>query len=256
MWNGSITTVAVGSSSLAAVLNLVNLSIATTTFTPSRHALGRGASHALNAALGWPSTMSSNLAGPVPARIGVRSMITVTYLSPRRVWRHTCSSTPTVVTPIEPGRVVDQDPSAFGQDGVVGGVPRHGQRLSDPGHAQVLHHNRNQRPPQRRPGQLRTRLSRPARVLTPHVTTTTTPVAAHGHQQRRRPPPERDMNQPPDDRVPRHPLTATPITPVVRIDHPTHQACLTGIDPLRHDLQSQLVQTCEPGQIRTDKGTV
>lgn|GEM_PF-5200947 len=52
------------------------------------------------------------------------------------------------------------------------------------------------------------------------------------------------------------PLTATPITPVVRIDHPTHQACLTGIDPLRHDLQSQLVQTCEPGQIRTDKGTV
>ena len=103
--------------------------------------------------------MSSNLAGPVPARIGVRSMITVTYLSPRRVWRHTCSSTPTVVTPIEPGRVVDQDPSAFGQDGVVGGVPRHGQRFSDPGHGQVLHHKRNQRPPQRRLGQLRTRLS-------------------------------------------------------------------------------------------------
>ena len=73
MWNGSITVVAVGSFSLAAVLNLVNLSIATT-FTPSRHALGRGASHALNAALGWPSTMSSNLAGPVPARIGVRSL--------------------------------------------------------------------------------------------------------------------------------------------------------------------------------------
>lgn len=26
-------------------------------------------------------------------------MTTVTYFSPRRVWRHTCSSTPTVVTP-------------------------------------------------------------------------------------------------------------------------------------------------------------
>lgn len=74
MWNGSITTVAVGSFSLAAVLNPVNPSIATTTFAPSRHALGRGASHALNAALEWPSTMSSNLAGPVPARIGVRSL--------------------------------------------------------------------------------------------------------------------------------------------------------------------------------------
>ena len=73
MWNGSITVVAVGSFSLAAVLNLVNLSIATT-FIPSRHALGRGASHALNAALGWPLTMSSNLVGPVPARIGVRSL--------------------------------------------------------------------------------------------------------------------------------------------------------------------------------------
>ena len=41
----------------------------------------------------------------------------------------------------QPGR------SGPGQDGVVGGVPRHGQRLSDPGQGQVLHHKRNQRPP-------------------------------------------------------------------------------------------------------------
>jgi hypothetical protein len=31
--------------------------------------------------------MSSNRAGPVPSRMPVKSMITVTYLSPRRVWR-------------------------------------------------------------------------------------------------------------------------------------------------------------------------
>ena len=43
--------------------------------------------------------MSSSRAGPVPSRIGVRSMITVTYLSPRRVCRHTCSSTPITATP-------------------------------------------------------------------------------------------------------------------------------------------------------------
>ena len=43
--------------------------------------------------------MSSNRAGPVPSRMPVRSMITVTYLSPRRVCRHTCSSTPITVTP-------------------------------------------------------------------------------------------------------------------------------------------------------------
>ena len=39
----------------------------------------------LNAAFERPSTMSSSRAGPVPERIGVRSMITVTYLSPLRV---------------------------------------------------------------------------------------------------------------------------------------------------------------------------
>ncbi len=43
--------------------------------------------------------MSSSLAGPVPSRTGVRSMITVTNLSPRRVWRQQCSSTPRTGTP-------------------------------------------------------------------------------------------------------------------------------------------------------------
>lgn len=43
--------------------------------------------------------MSSSLAGPSPVRGPVRSMITVTYLSPRRVCLHTRSSTPIVVTP-------------------------------------------------------------------------------------------------------------------------------------------------------------
>ena len=51
MWNGSITTVAVGSFLLAAVLHLVNPSIATT-FIPLRHALGRGASHAFERGFG------------------------------------------------------------------------------------------------------------------------------------------------------------------------------------------------------------
>ncbi len=43
--------------------------------------------------------MSSGLAGPVLFLAGVRSMITVTYLSPSLVCRQTCSSTPIVVTP-------------------------------------------------------------------------------------------------------------------------------------------------------------
>lgn len=48
----------------------------------------------------------------------------------------------------------------------------------------------------------------------------------------------------------------TPTTPFVRINHPTHQACLTGSNPLRHDLQPQLIQARERGQIRANKGTV
>ncbi len=79
-----MTGTAVGSSSAAAVLNPVNPSIATTS-TPSRHARGRSASHCLNTAFDRPATMSSDRAGPDLFRAGVRSMITVTYLSPWRV---------------------------------------------------------------------------------------------------------------------------------------------------------------------------
>ena len=95
---GSITATASGSSSVVAVLKPVKPSIATTS-TASRQAWSRSASQALNTLLERPSTMSSSLAGPLPVRGPVRSMITVTYLSPRRVCRHTCSSTPMVVTP-------------------------------------------------------------------------------------------------------------------------------------------------------------
>ena len=97
-WKGSITATASGSSSAVAVLKPVNPSIATTS-TPSRHVWSRSVSQDLNACFERPSTMSSSRAGPVPSRMPVRSMITVTYLSPRWVWRHTCSSTPIAATP-------------------------------------------------------------------------------------------------------------------------------------------------------------
>jgi hypothetical protein len=55
----------------------LNPSIATTS-TPSRQASVRAASQVLNTCLERPSTMSSSRAGPVPSRIVVRSMMTVT----------------------------------------------------------------------------------------------------------------------------------------------------------------------------------
>ena len=76
----------------------MNPSIATTS-TVLRHVSSRSDSHVLNTCLDRPSTMSSSRAGPVPSRTGVKSMITVTNLSPLRVCRHACSSTPITRTP-------------------------------------------------------------------------------------------------------------------------------------------------------------
>ncbi len=93
-----MTSTASGSSSAEAVLKPENPSIATTSM-PSRHSFGRSFNHCLNTCFERPATMSSRRAEPVPSLIGVRSMMTVTYLSPRRVWRQTCSSTPMTFTP-------------------------------------------------------------------------------------------------------------------------------------------------------------
>ena len=129
-------------------------------------------------------------------------MITVTYLSPRRVCRQTCSSTPITLTPSNRGGSLDQHPLALGQDRVVGGVPRHPETLGDPGHGQVLTHDALQRPPQPAPGQLRPRLGGLGGVLAPHVPAPGAPVAADRDLQRRRPPPQRLVRQPPDHACP------------------------------------------------------
>lgn len=92
------------------------------TSTRSRHACSRSVGHCLKTCLDRPWTMPSSRDGPVLSRIGVRSMTTATYFSP-----------PSGVPPdvfvdadhrdtIEPGRVIDQGPLGFGQDGDVGSV--------------------------------------------------------------------------------------------------------------------------------------
>ena len=71
--------------------------------------------------------------------------------------------------PVKACGVADQDPSALGEDGVVGGVPGDPQGLGDAGDRQVLTDDRRQRPTQRTPGQLGARLGGLAGVLPPHV---------------------------------------------------------------------------------------
>ena len=65
----------------------------------SYHSLERLFSQCLKACFEQPSSTSSKRAGSVLPRTGVWSTTMVTYLSPRRVYHQTCSSTPSTVTP-------------------------------------------------------------------------------------------------------------------------------------------------------------
>ncbi len=49
---------------------------------------------------------------------------------------------------VEPGRIIDQDPSVFGELGVVGGVPRDPAALGDSDDGEALNYQRLQRLPQ------------------------------------------------------------------------------------------------------------
>ena len=161
--------------------------------------------------------------------------------------------------PVEPGGVREEGPLTFGQDRVVGGVPRHRQPLGDPRDRQMLKHQRLQRPPDRRPGELRLRLGRRAGVLPPHPPAAAAPVPAHGHRQRRRTPPERLVCQLPNDGVPRHPFaTAAAAPPVTRvgIDHPARQDRPVRLETLPGHLQAQPVQAAEGRHIGAREGSV
>ena len=105
-------------------------------------------------------------------------------------------------------------------------------------------------------GQLRPRLGRQGRVLTPHVPAPGAPVAAHRDFQHRGTPPQRLVRQPAGHRVPRCALTAAPPAPLVRVDHPAGQDRPIRLQPLPNHLQAELVQACERGQVRATEGSV
>ena len=78
-WKGSMTALASGSSSVAALLNPVNPPIATISMR-SRHVSGWEASQVLKTCLERPGTISKSREGPRRSRMGVRSKMTVTIL--------------------------------------------------------------------------------------------------------------------------------------------------------------------------------
>ena len=185
--------------------------------------------------------MSSSRAGPVPSRIAVRSMITVTNLSPAQVCRHTCSSTPSTATPsnLDPGR-----------RSALGGF-RPGRRRSrwstPPGDPQ-----RSGAPSGADTPALPTRTATqpataspaarcPTEVLARHMPAGGAPVAARRDQGQRRPPPRRQVRQPSDHAVPRLAFTAAAATPRMGVDHPAGEHRPIALDRLPGDFQAELV---------------
>ena len=134
---------------------------------------------------------------------------------------------------VEPVRVVDQRAAAFGQDGVVGGVPADGEllRRSWP---RIGAGRRSRSAPSAAPGARAglAALGRLAGVLAPHMRAVAAPVAAHRDQQRGRSPPQRLVRQAVCHGVARQTLPAAAMTPVIRIENPTGQHRPTRFEPL------------------------
>ncbi len=151
---------------------------------------------------------------------------------------------------VEPGRIVDQGALAFGEDGIVGGVPGDSEPVGDPGHSEVLHHQAFKSPPQSAAGQLRPRLRGLRGVLPPHMPTFAAAVATHGHVQTGRSPPERLVRQLAGHGAARDPVAAAAVAPVVRIGDPAGQHGPVGIESLPGHDEPELFQPAEHGQVR------
>ena len=239
-----MTALASGSSSAAALLNPVNPSIATISIR-LRHVSGREASQVLKTPLERPGTMPRSREGPRRSRTGVTSKITVTYLSPYGVWRHTCSSTPMTRTPSNRvGSLISRRwPSP--RTAVLAALPGHTQGLGDAHHRQMVDHQARQRPAHRRPRELGARIGRLPHILAPHMGALRAPVAAHAHVQDGGVPPVGYVRQAPDHRVTRLALAPTASTPPILTSDPACQHCMVWPNALACHFQVQVIQACE-----------
>ena len=236
-WKGSMTALASGSSSAAALLNTVNPSIATISMW-LRHVSGREASQVVTTCLERPGTISRSREGPRRSRIGVKSKMTVTYLSPSGVWRHTCSSTPMTRTPSNlAGSLISRRwPSA--RTAVLAALPGHAQGLGDARHRYMMNDQPSERPTHRCARELGARIGRLAHILAPHMGALRAPVATHAHVQDRGTPPGRLVRQAPDHRVTSHALAPTLSTPPILTHYLAGQDGPIASDTLTHHFQS------------------
>ena len=160
------------------------------------------------------------------------------------------------VHPVEPVRILDQDPLSLGQDRRVGGVPRHPQAFGDPGDGQVLTHDAFQRPPQAPARQLGPRLRGLGGVLAPHRPAAGAAVTTDRDQQCGGAPTEGFVGQPADHRVSRCARASAPTTPPIRFAHAARQHRTAGLEALADGLKTEFVQTSEGSQVRGGEGSV
>ena len=173
--------------------------------------------------------MSSSRAGPVLSRTGVRSMITVTYLSPRRVCRHTCSSTPITLTPSKRSgsSIRTRWPSA---STALLAVFHDTARPSATRATLRCWHTRASSAHRRaRRDSLARGSAAFAAVLAPHMTAAGASVAAHGDQQGRGPPPERFVRKLPGHGVAQGTFLAAASTPAILVGDPACQHRPVGL---------------------------
>ncbi len=157
---------------------------------------------------------------------------------------------------VEPVDVVDQNASAFGEDRVIGGVPRDPEPFGDAGDGEVLTHDPFQRLSQTATRQLRPRFGGLAGVLAPHVAAAGAPVAADDDHQRRGAPAQRLVCQPPGHGVTGRALAAAAATPLVRLDDTARKQCPLWLEALADDLKPKPVEAAERGEVRAGEGSV
>ena len=151
---------------------------------------------------------------------------------------------------LEPRGVVDQQPLAFSQDRVVGGVPRDPESLGDTCDGEVCDHDPFQRPPQPGARELRAWLRRGAGVLAPHVSAVGTAVAAHYNFQHGRSPAQRLVGQPPDHGVTSSAFAAAPSAPLIWFHHAAREDRTIRFKSLPDHAQTEAVESSEGGQVR------
>ncbi len=135
-------------------------------------------------------------------------------------------------------------------------MPRHPESGSDPGHREVIDHDRRQRPPQPATGELRPVRRGPPGGFSPGMSAVIAPVSPEPDQQRRRAMPERFVGQTTSKRSPRPRLRTAAMTPRIRVRQPALDHRPVGLESLPDHGQAEFVETAERRQVSRREGSV